>query len=505
MTLRLRFWPFILAATLLSCGPAQRQQVLVRFLDEAPSRIGTDWCAGRAIEQEASANTRVYLPQQFIVHRWRGEPPDSTAPIPETEVLAALDESRLGLTLLAAMPGQGKTRFAEAIEARLCGTMPILRLDVANDFLKRTDRNENDAVPDQLARQLRLTSREKQAEFRDLLDAARWVLVVDSLHEVPETKRPAVLQALRKFVEAHRRRLQIVVLARTELLAVPDALLPFDTVLEIPPLDCGRAETYVATLTRDKAPRFWAVVARYGLDAKVMQEGATGPTAKCSFRHLTSYRSVRVAVDAARGFGLDSTAVSEGPRVLAVAKFGTGILAHDLEPLRVTPAQGLALVEAMVAPLSTAVLASDVPFTPEACHAAAKGKVGDVAETCRRLLDSPLFVRAAGHWRLSGPPFDGWVRALALAKRIDTGGCATLPSSGLVLATPDTAGLLAGLPQGGKCLAELALALCSGPAGVDGAVRELSAGLAQGAARVQALQGVKAEGCGAVVVARLGK
>ncbi len=502
MACRLSLSQLLLTVTLLSCGPAQRQQVLVRFLDEAPSRVGTDWCAGRAIEQEASTTTRAYFPQQFIVHRWRGEPPDSAMPIPETDVLTALDDSRLGLTLLLAPPGQGKTRFAEAIEARLCGTMPILRLDVANDFLKRTDKNEDDAVPDQLARQLRLTSQDKQKEFRDLLDAARWVLVVDSLHEVAKAKQPAVLQALRKFVETHPRRLQIVVLARTERLAEPDALLPFDTVLEIPPLDCAKAETYVATLTREKAPRFWQVMTRFGLDAKVLQDGA------CSFRHLTSYRSVRVAVDTVRGYGLDAditrqSALLQGPRTQAVEKFAAGLLAHDLEPLRVTAAQGLALVEAMVVPLSTAVLASDVPFTPAACQAAAKGKVGDGAETCRRLLDSPLFVRAPGHWRLAGPPFDGWVRARALAKRIETGGCATVASSALVLATPDTAGLLAGMPQGGKCLAELALALCSGPAGVDGAVRELAAGLAQGTARGQVLSGVKGEGCAAVVVERL--
>lgn len=491
-----------LTLALLACGPAQRQQVLVKFLDDAPARAGTDWCTGRAIEQEASTTTRAYFAQEFRVHRWRGEPPDSATPIPETEVLTALDDSRLGLTLLVAPAGQGKTRFAEAIEARLCGTMPILRLDVGGEFPQRAAKAGDDAVPEQLARQLKLPAGDNQSEFRDLLDGARWVLVVDSLHEVPEPQRPAVLQSLRRFVERHPRRLQIVVLARTDMLQVPDALLPFDTVLEIPPLDCAKADAYVGTLVGAKAPQFWNVVQRFGLDGRKTEGGL------CMYRHLTSYRSARVMVEVVRSLGLDADAARlaagmQGPRAPVVEKLVAGLLAHDLAPLRIQPDQGIALIDAMVTPLSTAVLASDMPFTPAQCQAAAQGKVGQPVEACRRLLDSPVFQRIQTHERLAGPPVDAWVRARALAHRIDQGGCAAVPTSALVLAIPETAGMLAGMPQGARCLGDVAQVLCSGPLGVDATVRELAAGLAQGTARTQALANVKAEGCAAQVVGKL--
>jgi hypothetical protein len=492
----------VLPCVLLACGPAQRQQVLVKFLDDAPTRAGTDWCTGRGIEQEASTTSRTYFTQQFLVHRWRGEPPDSAAPIPESDVLTALDDSRLGLTLLVAPPGQGKTRFAEAIEARLCGTMPILRLDVAGEFPTRAAKGGEDLVPDQLARQLKLPVGDNQREFRDLLDGARWVLVVDSMHEVPEGQRPVVLRALRQFVERHPRRLQIVVLARTDMLQVPDAMLPFDTVLEIPPLDCAKADAYVQTLVGARTTQFWQAVQRFGLDARKTDANV------CTYRHLTSFRSVRVMTEVVRTLGLEADAARlaaalQGPRAPVVEKLVAGLVEHDLAPLRIVPAQGVQLVEAMVASLSTAVLASDIPFTHAACQAVASGKVGQPVEACRRLLDSPLFVHAPGHERLAGPPLDGWVRARALAKRIDTSGCASMPGSALVLATPDTAGMLVGMPQGGRCLAEIALTLCTAPGSVDGAVRELTAGLPQGTARTQRLAGVKAEGCALQVLDKL--
>jgi hypothetical protein len=103
----------------LGCSASQKGDVLVAFLDEAPARAGTDWCVGRAVEQEASTITRSYLAQSFVVHRWRGEAPDDAKPIPEAEVFDALALSRLGLTLLVAPTGQGVGSAVVRIHADL--------------------------------------------------------------------------------------------------------------------------------------------------------------------------------------------------------------------------------------------------------------------------------------------------------------------------------------------------------------------------------------------------
>jgi hypothetical protein len=490
---------------LLSCGATARKEALLQFLAETPAREGRDWCMSRSVEQDISVKSKAYLEQTFRVHRWRQEPGFGDLALPERSVFHALENNRLGLVLLLAPAGHGKSRFAEAMEARLCGSMPILRLDVAGEFDLTLSTAKDDAVPLQLIRQLKVPAGDRQAEFRTLMAKARWVLVVENLHDVPAARRPRVIDALHTFVARYPRQVQIVVMTRPELRLTTDAMLPFDTVLEIAPLDCARTDLLAQIQLGAAASRLRPWLAAHGIDAPVSSD------TQCSYRHLQTFRAVRAATDAAKAMGIDkgdgSTAL-RGLRSTAVEQFVLGLLKSDMAKVQATAVQGLEIAAWMAGAQPSAVLASDVVFKHEQCVAFARqARMQHPEETCRRLLDTALFTPIVGQgvWRLAAPPLDDLVRAKAVAGKLAAGGCAAVAAQALVVRHGQTAALLMGQAAAQACMAEVADALCVGST-PESVARQLSLGLPEGASRANlwARTAVPSPGCAEDALVRLG-
>ncbi len=504
----IRFGLCLMVLWHLGCGAATQQSVLVRFLDDSPARGGTDWCQGKGIEQEANASTHQYLPQTFTIHAWRNETVDAGKTVNENTVLQALEEGKLGFTLLVAPPGQGKTRFAEAIEARLCGSMPILRLDVASQYLDSLDKMKDDAVYSQLTRQLELTEEEKQQEFRQLTDKARWVLVVDSLHEVPRARRDAVVHNLRSFVDRHSRHLQIIVLARPDVLVADPGLGPFDTLLEIPVMDVARAQEAVTALLAGSSARFWQWIQYFDVDAPET-------TTQGNLYHLlTTFRNVQSLVQVARQmkvFGSDAEfaqAKAQAPAVVLEA-VAQELIRYDLGKAKTTPAVGMQILDTMLLQSSDGKLAVDLDVEVGTCQRAAGSmKVPEFAEVCRHLLDTGLFRRSPNQalWRMASQPMEDLLRARGVAREIDAQGCSAVAQLAGAVARHKTAQILVGIPSGSKCLTEVTRVVC-GQGDAKQAAERLSPGLAGGATRAALIQPLRSapEGCVKEVADLLGK
>lgn len=488
--------PLALLAVVLACSAPQYQ--LLEFLEGTPGRVGPDWCQSRNIDQATDAVLKRYLPQELIAHRWPGAEKGGP-PLPEKEFFAALEGGRLRRTLLVAGAGLGKTRLADALDAELCATTPTLRLAVDAALVAAVRKAEGDPVLDGLERSLGIAAgTPRQADLRTMLAKARWVLVVDSLHDVPLADRPQFLTQIKTFLDKYPKNLQTIVLARPEDVHADLGLGDFDAVLSIPQLDCGRTAAMLraATRTQEREQRLRTFAARYGLDAQVTTGG------RCQYTHLSSYRGVKVLLAMAEARGL------EGPDgvVKATAAARADVIEDYLRRMLQASLPGdvsgkpearaaqvqavVAAIDAMVARVPTEQLARPV-LSQEACavalnaaYPAAAGRP-DVVAVCDAVARSGLVADdESGTATLTDPTLADWFRARRAIRNL------AAPCTGLdaaALPSPTAAAFAAGAPTAVGCLADIAHAACSAGADPAALAAALDQGLGHGPARAQAL------------------
>ena len=405
--------------TVLSCSAAN-EQLLLQYLDDTPMRAGGVWCSAVGVEQEAQLQLHEYLPPELTVYRWQGGAvPADEPPLPEAQFFAALEQRTAQLVLITALAGHGKTRFADTLEASLCRTRPILRVEGDPEFAQRVRaaKEGDDPVADAIAVRLGVTDPAKQAELRGLLDKARWVLLIDSLHDLPPADRTLVIGHLKGYIEQHPRNLQTVVLARPNVVR-GDELGVFDAVLEIPELSCARTEAKVQHALRSKprADRFWQWAKATGVDDQA-RDGAA-----CRYRYLSTFRAVQVGIDAAVAGGIDKPqAAFDAELALApqvrVERFTSAFLASDARKLGIEPALLVHVAAKLVASVEPGK-AGEATFTVPACAKLVEGVSGlkDREFACERVLGVPLFVQVGdGQWRLEPGPLGEWLRSTPMA------------------------------------------------------------------------------------------
>ena len=479
----------LLVTPTMGCGPAS----LAAFLADGGLPYAKR-CAVRAEAQRKAVESLQYNATQLRVHRWPGaSPADERGRLGEDAFVEAVARGQVRNTLIVARGGVGKSTFARAIEGYLCGRLSVFRVDLNGDVaarLGRLKRGEN-AIVTQCERQLKLTRRVTDREvFHELLKSGDFVVLLDSLDEVPVSVRARVLAQVEDLRARYPKTARLVTFARPAVFRADYGLNGLDSKLEIPPLTCGRsASTLKWTAKDDKAAaRVGAFVSIYRLD----QRRRNGR--QCYHPYMATYRDIQVIQRLSKDFdptagmgGLPATLSTVHQRIVGER------LRKELAALDWTQERMLKTVDAMVRFGGLKAGDWNLSFDIERCLKsldAAGSKASERRYVCEKVLQSAIFepFAGAGKWRFGHRDIAELFLARWLDGEVAKRGCRAVKENAGWLASKAVAGYLVGQPQGRKCLVEVSRVLCAANGFARNDVELLYKGLPLGAERRRLLK-----------------
>lgn len=509
-------------SVLSACGgPANLRE----FLDsESPGYVKT--CQQSASDHDVAVNDFTYLRPQLHARVWPLTlRPDSDKMVSEQVFFDAIRDGKLKNVLLQARGGIGKTELSKALAAETCASLPAFRVDLVELYGAQNAEGRNvqasgaNLLVDAVGKQLHVAAGAPRETMEKLLAEGRWLLIADSLDEVPIQRRPSVLDALADL----RRRfplVQLVILARPSVFDDRYGLTTTDAVLELPPLDCGRARSSLTRLTEDKdeATR----VSNFAHDWKLDRQSTL--ETQCYFPFMATYRDLEVVRKLAKDFATDErlTNMSQVHEAIISER-----LQKELGELKWSGDKVLATVDALVAHGGWVDGSWNLTLTLPRCLEAVGAVTGNGAdnpknrEVCERLFQSVLFERIQGaqewkfgHQMVADLFVARWLEA-ELAKT--PGKCELLETPASMLHDKEhreIATYLVSRPHGSRCLATITKLLCTANGGASGLAPQLSRGLPVGNARIEvtaaakeaeAAKGDKADQCVVQVLGQLRK
>lgn len=423
-----------------------------------------------------------YVPPWMRVSHWNGREVLRGNRIDEDSLVSALRQSDFQLAVVMARGGLGKSRLADALEARLCSRIPVFRLDVGRDIVPAIT---DGALPE--GHVLQLVERiagvtGHRADWQRALKENNWILLIDALDEVSVSQRMLVVKAIEQVREGFRERASVVLFTRPPVFSDHFGLNRLDVLLEIEPLQCGVAQSRVEAGLRvpTKVQAFWRFARTTGLDRKIATTGG------CLFQHLATYRDIKVALAIADdsayrpfGTGFDSSRAS-------VYRKYVEILLRRKDGTLGTADEKLRLVSGMMDTVQPDAGLRVIWFTEDQCRNALRGLGSlDGKVDCRDLLETPLFEphRQSDAWRFRNQSITDFFLADWADRRIGSrpgpAGCSGVFSIATLLESSEVASFLVGMPQGSQCLIEVLTQMC-----VQGCSPEEAASLvAQGLGR----------------------
>ncbi len=476
----------VLAMALTACsGPS----TLREFLDtDAQEYIAT--CRKAAGEHELAVNDLTYLRPQLHARVWPLTlRPDSDRMVSEQVFFDALREGKLKFVLLQARGGIGKSELAKALTAESCA-QPAYLVNLAEIYGSEAQAGGANLLVEAIARQMKVADGGPRETMERLLSEGRWLLVADALDEVPNSRRTAVLDALadlrKRFLSA-----QVVVLGRPSVFDDYYSIKGLDAVLELPPLDCGRARSSLTRLTetKDEATRISNFAHDWHLDRQGMLDS------QCYFPYMAAYRDLQVVQTLAKDFATDErlTNMSQVHEAIISAR-----LQKELIELQWAGDKALGAVDALVATDGLVDGEWNMQLTLPRCLKAMGGDTPDNHNLCERLFQSVLFERIQGarEWKFAHQAVADlfvarWLEA-QLAKT--PGRCDAVEAPTSLLADKEhheIATYLISRPNGSRCLNAVTHALCASNGGPTGLAQQLSRGLPVGVARIEAISTAK--------------
>jgi len=466
---------WLLAATLTACGAPATPASTDPEPGSLPRTIAAtspgfaQTCATAAAEHERAVKDLVYLEPDFRVLQWpKPLSGERDGMMPERALLEALRKGELRHVLVQARGGIGKTELGKAIVAETCGSVPTFRVDLPTLYAGDVAPGGQVLLAD-VMKQVGATSPQQQAKLRAALAKDRWLVVVDAIEEVPTKHRAAVLQAMAELRNTNPQ-LQMVVMARPSVFEPRYGLVDLDAVLELPPLDCGRARSSLARLAEDSVDRarLNAFVETWHLD----RQSLLGQ--QCYFPYLATYRDIQVVQRLAKTY--DPTKGEMGGLQANLTQVHEAIVAERLQKelahLNWSPDQVLAAVDALLAQDGYANGEWNLAFTLPRCLASRPGDEAEARQVCEKLLQSVLFERIGGSGKEDGTAKAEWKfghQALAdlfVARWIEAElkksptSCAAVEQQTPMLLGKEVAGYLVGRAEGARCLRNVVTALC---------------------------------------------
>ena len=454
----------VVAATGIACGGA----ALHKFVEEGSSSH-TNACRTAAAQHAAAVRQLDYLPPRLKALKWAFElPEEDDGMIKETALVDALREGKVRYLFVQARGGVGKTELSKSLVAQTCSTVPAFRVDLKEAFGGTDPAHGQNRIVKALSETLQLQGgAEAKKKLTDLLPDSRWILLLDSLDET-QGDRTEIREAI-DDLRAHHPQATVVVFGRPSIFEQFYGLVGFDAVLELPPLDCGRARSSLVRLAEDdvERDRMTSFIKTWNMESQSL----IGQ--QCYYPYLSTYRDIQVVQRMAKTFNPDT---EMGGLQANLTQVHEAVLAERLEKelveMKWKGEQALQAVDAMVRHGAYADGEWNLVFTIKRCFGSLPG--GDTPanrEVCEKIFQSVLFEKIGGtgegtknaaEWKFGHQTVADlfvarWLDA-ELAKTPER--CDLLDAHTDMLGGKDIAGYLVGRPNGARCLAQVTHALC---------------------------------------------
>ncbi len=465
----------LFAVCLLATGAADAREEAPRtpaLIGALPADSRTAYegrCTRRsAAHKELLAKNR-YVPPTLDVIRWRDAPKPPVKLLSEAALVAALKDGSIGVTLVEARGGLGKSYLVDSIEATICSEIAIFRLDLGRLAGHGVDRSGDSS--DFFVRAMASWAGLQEIEdvmrvFRGALRQSRWLLMADALDEVPVSIRPFFIEGLRLLGARYASTGRVMVTARPSLGAPGHGFPAPSTHLVMSPLGCEFVAERVPLMLGDAATpeSFWSRAATWELDRRSSWMG------RCVFPNMATFRDLGAAIKVhkwdpgAKGFGAGS---AKATRASLYERYCLGAVTKALpEDPPIAPKEALRVVTRMLAARFADESNHDRSFSVEDCVAQTESADPAMArKACSGILGSKLFERVgvSGRFRFDNRSIMDyfvarWADGLATAK--GKAGCARVPKLVPLFASPEVASFLVGMNLGRHCLGEVILALC---------------------------------------------
>ncbi len=474
----------------VGCGASNLQGFLTT--DDLP--YGAT-CRGYAKRHKKALDNLAYNPPTLLVHKWpKTLPGGKHATLTERSFVSRVAAGEVKRVLLVARGGVGKSTLAKAIEATTCGGLPTFRVDLNANVAARIGRGEKgNAIVHQIEARLALEKRVSDREsFRELLAKGPFLLLLDSLDEVPVAVRPKVVAQIHEVSEKYGDAAQIIVFARPSVLSQDYGFKHLDAKVQLPALTCSRARSTLRWTAKDDdhEHRTEHFVRTYFLDRQAKKRD------QCYYPYMAAYRDLQVIQRLSQKYNPKG---SLGGLVASLSEVHQTIVAErlrkELAALKWTTEQVLSTIDRIVRQGGREEGSWNLEFTMERCRKSVASLGGGAVQNnyiCEKMLQSAVFERVDGvkEWSFAHKN----VADLFLARWVDreikrTGGsCDVVDHHADWLGSKDVAGYLVGQPTGRKCLLQAARALCKSAGGFEkGNVDLLYKGLPMGAARGEAV------------------
>jgi len=309
----------LLVTALFGCGPATLKDYV-----QAPELPYHKVCVDRAKDFKHRVDELQYNRNKLNVYRWtKTLPGGKYATLQEEDFVDALAAGEARFVLVSARGGVGKSTLAKAIEAQACGRLPTFRIDLRADVAGHLEdaKDVGNLVLGAIEHQLHIDRNVDQRDgFREWLKKGSFLLLLDSLDEVPIDVRAKVVEHIHGVRKAFAKTAQIVVFARPAVFSANYGLKGMDAHVALPELSCGRTRATLDWTTEDDAERarLKKFITVYALDEQNKKHG------NCHLPYMSTYRDIQVAQRMARKFnpksemgGLEANLATVHERIVA--------------------------------------------------------------------------------------------------------------------------------------------------------------------------------------------
>ena len=495
---------FAALGVLAACTPTNRADSGPAFGNTGEAYDLT--CNKAYAEHAIEVAERKYIPPQLVVHEWPGVETTvtKTATISESDFVLGLLATRapgkppLRTTLVMARGGTGKSKLAESIAAQTCKSAPVFRVDLNIDVaahLADMPAGQN-AIAVAIARQTKLDLKPgAEIALQKAVGEQGWIVVLDSLDEVPLLQRTQIAAAIDDLVTRVSVGAHAVVMTRPPVFTSNYGLKTVDGRLELPQLTCAETDAAIARAVPgpDERKRFDDFLSRYRIDRKV----TVGD--RCYYPHLSTYRDLQVVERLVRNAEIDKDQPDfkkfQASRAQVYTYFITAQLLRDLQGVALLPGDALTTIDRIVAAKIQNGGERNLPITLPDCVSASTGPVETRQASCERLLQSSLFKSEStpDHHHFDNQSVGDLFLARATAQALEATGnlsdergrynCSAITEHAALLESNEVAGFLVGQPAAQKCLAQMAVELCRRGGYAQHIYEQFDQGLPAGAAR----------------------
>ncbi len=359
--------------------------------------------------------------------------------------------------------GLGKSRLAMALEAQLCGEIPVFMVDLSElferDRRQLSERGIMDVIHDRVGGQ--------DPELEKVLQEKPWLLLLDSLDEVHLEARDRAIKGIEAIRGRYPKSLNSLVFVRVPVHPKVADLAFRGNNYELQPLPVLRADELLDQALGSRVGAFMEFAESTSLDRTTMaRSGYYG------YVHLSTYRDVKVArkVAASFAFRTDNLPWSFVPtRFDLYTEFAKLLAEPAARTLQWKTAEVIALVERMIQAKSPTPQTRSLVFDERDCLTQIPANLVASA-VCDTVLQSPLFrpTHTDSRFKLRNQSIlDRFLASWADVQISNAGkkGCAEVTRLAPLFESAEIAGFLAGAPSGRTCGPEILAALCG--MGVD--------------------------------------